>query len=260
MNGVWDRLIRRVRKIMEAILGSQNALTGLEALRTVFAEVVSILNSRPLTPSSDDPSDPEPLTLNHILLQRKHLALQRKHLALPPGLLVHEDLYRRIQWRRAPFPSWLLLEEVDQRVRPNVTTAPKMCARERKFKGERPRSDRLLKVSSWKMAPWPNYEDLSRWWPMCSSSRSQDEEFNDCQTNIETCIAGRRNLAFIYCQYFVVSCSKCLKERASFVLKKFKNLKWLINWLYLSLNVGNSAKPPRMLQFISFQLLLIINT
>ena len=96
MNGVWGRLIQSVRKIMKAILGSQNALIGVEALRTIFAEVVTIFNSRPLTPSSDETSDPEPLTPNHLLLQRKHLAL-------PPGLFVHEDLYRRKQWRRAQF-------------------------------------------------------------------------------------------------------------------------------------------------------------
>ncbi|XP_068735362.1 uncharacterized protein [Montipora capricornis] len=96
MNGVWERLIRSVRKIMKAILGNPNALIGLEALRTVFAEVVIILNSRPLTPCSDDPNDLEPLTPNHLLLERKHLAL-------PPGLFVHEDLYGRKQWRRAQF-------------------------------------------------------------------------------------------------------------------------------------------------------------
>ena len=81
---------------MRAILGNQNALVGLETLRTVFAEVVTILNSRPLTPSSDDPSDFEPLTPNHFLLQRRNLAL-------PPGLFVSEDLYRRKQWRQAQF-------------------------------------------------------------------------------------------------------------------------------------------------------------
>ena len=98
MNGVWERLIRSVRKTMKAILGNPDALVGLEALRTVFAEVVTILNSRPLTPSSDDPSDLEPLTPNHLLLQQKNLAL-------PPGLFVREDLYSRKQWRRAQFPA-----------------------------------------------------------------------------------------------------------------------------------------------------------
>ena len=53
---------------MRLILGNQNALVGFETLRTVFAEVVTILNSRPLTPSSDEPSDFEPLTPSHFLL------------------------------------------------------------------------------------------------------------------------------------------------------------------------------------------------
>ena len=61
-----------------------------------WLSVVIILNSRPLTPCSDDQNDLEPLTPNHLLLQRKHLAL-------PPGLFVHEDLYGRKQWRRAQF-------------------------------------------------------------------------------------------------------------------------------------------------------------
>ena len=79
MNGVWERMIRSVRKTMKAILGNQHALIGLETLRTVFAEVVTILNSRPLTTNSDDPNDQEPLTPNHLLLQGKTVAL-------PPGL------------------------------------------------------------------------------------------------------------------------------------------------------------------------------
>ena len=96
MNRAWERLIRSVRKPMRAILGNQNALVGLETLCTVFAEVVTILNSPPLTPSSDDPSDCEPHTPSHLLLQRRNLAL-------PPGSFVREDLYRSKQWRQAQF-------------------------------------------------------------------------------------------------------------------------------------------------------------
>ena len=53
---------------MKAVLDSPGALVRLETLRTVFAEVTSILNSRPICPSSDDPNDLEPLTPNHLLL------------------------------------------------------------------------------------------------------------------------------------------------------------------------------------------------
>ena len=96
MSGIWERLIRSVRKTMKAVLGDPNAFVGLETLRTVFAKVVTILNSRLLTPVSDDPSDYEPLTPSHFLPQRRNFAL-------PPGCFEREDLYRRKQWRRAQF-------------------------------------------------------------------------------------------------------------------------------------------------------------
>ena len=75
MSGVWERLVRSVRKAMNAVLSKPGAAIPLETLRTVFAEVKSILNSRPISPASDDPSDMEPLTPNHLLLQRRKLAI-----------------------------------------------------------------------------------------------------------------------------------------------------------------------------------------
>ena len=51
----------------------------------MFAETVGILNSRPLCPSSDDPSDWEPITPGH-LLQQCHL-------------------FSRKQWRRGQILS-----------------------------------------------------------------------------------------------------------------------------------------------------------
>ena len=82
---------------MKLVLGSQSTLVGLEAVRTVFAEVTSILNSRPNCPYSDDHhNDTEPLTPSHLLLLRRNL------LALP-GVFAKEDLYSRKQWRHAQF-------------------------------------------------------------------------------------------------------------------------------------------------------------
>ena len=40
---IWERLIRSVRETMKPVLGDPNAFVGLETLRTVFAEVVTIL-------------------------------------------------------------------------------------------------------------------------------------------------------------------------------------------------------------------------
>lgn len=93
MSGVWERLIRSVRGTMKAILGHPSALVTRETLRTVFAETMGILNSRPLCPSSDDPNDLEPITPSHLLQQRQGMSL-------PPGAFEEEDLHSRKQWRR----------------------------------------------------------------------------------------------------------------------------------------------------------------
>ena len=59
MSGVWQRLIRSVRRSMKALIGHTHAFLSKETLCTLFAEVVTILNSRPLCPSSEDPNDLE---------------------------------------------------------------------------------------------------------------------------------------------------------------------------------------------------------
>lgn len=66
MGGVWERQIRTVRKIMNVVL--LNHVLDDERLDSVFCEIESIVNSRPLTAVSDDPWDFKPLTPNDLLL------------------------------------------------------------------------------------------------------------------------------------------------------------------------------------------------
>ena len=91
---MWEHIIRSARKILRALLREQS-VSG-EALRTLMAEVGSILNSRPLTPNSDNPADPEPFTSNHQLLPRSNLNL-------PPGVFVKGNVYCRNRWRLAQY-------------------------------------------------------------------------------------------------------------------------------------------------------------
>ena len=65
--GAWERMIRTVRRIMCALLGRKERLTD-DILSTVFCRVENIVNSRPITKSSDDPNDDVALTPNHLLL------------------------------------------------------------------------------------------------------------------------------------------------------------------------------------------------
>ena len=66
MGGVWERQIRTVRRIMQAIL--QGAVLDDEHLTTVFCEVESVVNNRPITRCTESANDIEPLTPNHLLL------------------------------------------------------------------------------------------------------------------------------------------------------------------------------------------------
>jgi hypothetical protein len=64
--GIWERMIRSIRKILRSLLGDQ--LVTDEVLTTLITEVEHIMNSRPLTKLSDDANDLEALTPNHLLL------------------------------------------------------------------------------------------------------------------------------------------------------------------------------------------------
>lgn len=68
MGGAWERMIRSLRQILKALLKEQ--VVNDEVLSTVMTEATNILNSRPLTRNSDEPTDEEPLTPNHLLQLR----------------------------------------------------------------------------------------------------------------------------------------------------------------------------------------------
>lgn len=89
--GIWERLIGSVKGILSSVVGQQ--VLDDEGLQTLFCEVETILNDRPITKVSDDPNDLEALTPNHILL------LKGKPI-FPPGLFEQSDLYTRRRWKQ----------------------------------------------------------------------------------------------------------------------------------------------------------------
>ena len=94
MGGVWERVIRTIRKIMQALLREQ--LLDDEGLQTLFCEIESIINGRPLTKVSDDPRDANALTPNHLLLLRSNECYS-------PGMFVKSDSYSRRRWRQVQY-------------------------------------------------------------------------------------------------------------------------------------------------------------
>ena len=95
--GVWERMIRTVRKILHAMLSEQHLKVARtdEELYTLMCEVEATINSRPLTRMSEDPRDYEVLTPNHLLQLRNPDYI-------PPGVFNETDVYSRCRWRQPP--------------------------------------------------------------------------------------------------------------------------------------------------------------
>ena len=94
MGGVWERLIRSVRKVLRGVMKEQTL--DDENLSTLLCIVEAVINGRPLTAVSDDPNDLEALTPNHLLLLRTGVVL-------PPGAFDKSDLYSRRRWRQVQY-------------------------------------------------------------------------------------------------------------------------------------------------------------
>ncbi|VDI11855.1 Hypothetical predicted protein [Mytilus galloprovincialis] len=94
--GVWERLIRSVRKVFYSVMHEQNIRLTDEGLMTLFCEVESILNGRPITEASDSITDLNVLTPNHLILQRPGESF-------PPGVFSKTDSYVRRRWRQIQY-------------------------------------------------------------------------------------------------------------------------------------------------------------
>ena len=96
MGGAWERMIRSIRKILNALIGCQTL--NDEGLVTFMTEVEAILNSRPLVPVMYDDKGQEPLTPNHLLLFKGNPNL-------PPDLFDKKHCYTRRRWAQIQYMS-----------------------------------------------------------------------------------------------------------------------------------------------------------
>ena len=121
--GIWERMIRSVGKILGALLKEQ--LVKDETLSTLLCEVEKILNDRPLTPISDHPDDPEPLTPNKLLLLKSNSWL-------PPDVFRSHDKYSK-RWRQAQFLANSFWKRWIKDYLPALQARQKWCSPRRNF-------------------------------------------------------------------------------------------------------------------------------
>ena len=94
MSGSWERMIGLARRILESMLcGTQYTRLTHEVLCTLMAEVTCIINSRPITVVSDDPSSPAVFSPNVLLTQKVNSDVE------PLRNWSVKDMYKS-QWRQ----------------------------------------------------------------------------------------------------------------------------------------------------------------
>jgi hypothetical protein len=86
--------VRSIKQVLQVLLREQ--LLDDEGLNTVMCQAEFIVNSRPLSHVSEDASDPQPITPNHLL----HL---RAPTVFPLGVFDQKDLYSRRRWRQVAY-------------------------------------------------------------------------------------------------------------------------------------------------------------
>lgn len=146
MGGVWERRIGLVRNILDGLLLKNSTIRLTHGvLVTLMAEVMAIMNARPLVPVSSDPETPEVLSPAMLLTQKASPVLA------PPGDFELKDLYKT-QWCQVQS----LADCFGNRWRQEYLTT---LQTRRKWKGEKPNVKEghivLLKDNQVKRNEWP---------------------------------------------------------------------------------------------------------
>ena len=92
--GVWERQIRSIRNVLDAILTTTNVTLTHEILTKFLSEAAAIVNSRPISGNPDD-IDAPPLTPSTLL------TLKKRPISSPLTHIVKEDQFAKKWWRRA---------------------------------------------------------------------------------------------------------------------------------------------------------------
>ena len=96
--GVWERLIRSFRTILDGTLLQCCHMTlDDESLLTFMYEAAAIMNGRPLNVDSINDHETDVLTPNHLLTMKSRVIVS------PPGSFCRDDGYSVKRWRRVQY-------------------------------------------------------------------------------------------------------------------------------------------------------------
>ncbi|XP_055543621.1 uncharacterized protein LOC129729163 [Wyeomyia smithii] len=124
--GLWEAAVKVAKKHLHRQLG--NAMLSFEDMATVLAEIEAAMNSRPLTPLTEDPNDLSILTPAHFLIGESLTALPAPDFSASPiGRLSHyQRLQQRVQhfWHQWKAEYLRELQKENRHIAPNTSFQP----------------------------------------------------------------------------------------------------------------------------------------
>ncbi|XP_055527048.1 uncharacterized protein LOC129719682 [Wyeomyia smithii] len=124
--GLWEAAVKVAKKHLHRQLG--NAMLSFEDMATVLAEIEAAMNSRPLTPLTEDPNDLSILTPAHFLIGESLTALPASDFSASPiGRLSHyQRLQQRVQhfWHQWKAEYLRELQKENRHIAPNTSFQP----------------------------------------------------------------------------------------------------------------------------------------
>ena len=97
MGGVWERMIKSIRNVLDSLLKEHHARLDDESLHTLLVEAENIVNSRPLTTENLTDPESQPLTPNQLLTLKTKLVMP------PPGAFQKEHVYCKKRWKAVQY-------------------------------------------------------------------------------------------------------------------------------------------------------------
>lgn len=97
--GIWEAGVKSMKSHLKRVLA--NSKLTYEDFSTILTQIEGILNSRPLTPMSSDPSDLLPITPSHFLIGRSMCSIPESN--IQPASSTHLGRYEHLQQLRQHF-------------------------------------------------------------------------------------------------------------------------------------------------------------
>ena len=90
MGGAWKSLVKIAKRCCKTVTNRHSVYD--QQLYTILVEIEGTINSRPITPVSDDINDFQPLTPNHFLIGRPSLYHHQ-------GIFTEKQFNSKMNWK-----------------------------------------------------------------------------------------------------------------------------------------------------------------